>query len=132
MFTQPHPDLLMLASGTALRLPTARGRLVVETGRLWLTRGEGDELLTAGESLVVDGDAVVESWDRGVVAALRWEAAPDPAQRLVAAARRGFARSFFAAAAGFALLARTAASIASRIQGCICAGDSMASSGAVK
>jgi hypothetical protein len=132
MFTQPHPDLFVLASGTALRLPDARGRLIVESGRLWLTRGGGDELVTAGTSITIEGDAVVESWDRGVIAALRWQAAPSPAQRFVAAVRRGFARGFFAAAAGFARLARTAASIARRTQGCISAGESIASSGAAK
>lgn len=132
MFTQPEPDLFVLASGTALRLPAGPGRLTVQTGRLWLTRGEQDELLAAGESVRVDGGAVVESWDRGVIAALRWETAPGPSQRLAAVARRGFARGFFAAAEGFAALARTAASMARRIQGCISAGDSIASSGAVK
>jgi hypothetical protein len=132
MFTQPHPDLFVLASGTALRLPATRGRLIVETGRLWLTRGDGDELVSAGEAIAIEGDAVVESWDRGVTAALRWQAAPGPAQRFAAAARRGFARGFFAAAAGFALLARTAASIARRTQGCISAGESIASPGAAK
>jgi Protein of unknown function (DUF2917) len=132
MFTQPHPDLFVLASGTALRLPEARGRLVVESGRLWLTRGEGDEFLPTGASITIDGDAVVESWDRGVIAALRWQAAPGPVQRFAALARRGFARGFFAAAAGFARLARTAASIARRTQGCISAGESIASPGALK
>ena len=132
MFTQPHPDLFVLASGTALRLPVGRGRLTVETGRLWLTRGEHDELVAAGQSVVVDGNAVVESWDHGVIAALRWQPAPGVAQRGATVLRRGFARGFFAAAAGLALLARTAASTASRIQGCISAGDSIASSGAVK
>ena len=118
---------LSLAPGQARRVGEGAGDLTVLRGRVWLTGrcGPGDEsdlVLSPGDSLrVADAAcAVVESWRRDEGAVLRWQ---PRAQR---PRLGGFAGAFFAA------LARTAASSASRAQGCIRAGDSMASSGAVK
>lgn len=119
--------ILSLAPGEARRVGAGTGELTVLRGRVWLTGrcGPGDDsdvVLSPGDSLrLADAQgAVIESWRRGEGAELRWQ---PRAQR---AGLAGFAGAFFAA------LARTAASSASRAQGCISAGDSMASSGAVK
>lgn len=119
--------ILSLPAGEARRVGEGAGELTVLRGRVWLTGrcgpGDGsDRVLSPGDSLrLTDGDgAVVESWRRGEGAVLRWQ---PRAQRLGLA---GFAGAFLAA------LARNAASSASRAQGCISAGDSIASSGAVK
>lgn len=115
-----------LDAGRAERLASAPGELTVLRGRVWVTgQGDGeDRVLSRGERLRIGAgsDVVVEPWDRTHGAVLHW--APQ---------RRG-ARAFGlrAWAAGvFAALARRAASSASRTQGRIRAGDSIASSGAV-
>lgn len=119
--------ILSLAPGEARRVGAGAGELTVLRGRVWLTgrcgpADDADLVLSPGDSLrLADADgAVIESWRRGEGAELRWQ---PRAQRPGLA---GLAGAFFAA------LARTAASSASRAQGCISAGDSMASSGAVK
>ena len=119
--------ILSLAPGEARRVGAGAGEITVLRGRVWLTgrcgpADDGDVVLSPGDTLRL-GDAqgaVIESWRRGEGAELRWQ---PRAQR---GGLAGFAGAFFAA------LARTAASSASRAQGCISAGDSMASSGAVK
>lgn len=119
--------VLSLAPGQARRLGLGAGELTVLRGRVWLTGecGDADQILSPGQSLrVSDAQAVViEAWDRGAGASLRWQARRPLLQGLPL---RGFAGAFFAA------LARSAASSASRAQGCIKAGDSIASSGALK
>ena len=126
MNSQDHA-ILSLAPGQARRLGLGGGELTVLRGRVWLTGecGDADQILTPGQSLrVSDAQAVViEAWDRGAGASVRWQARQPLLQRLPL---RGFAGAFFAA------LARSAASSASRAQGCIKAGDSIASSGALK
>lgn len=119
--------ILSLAPGEARRVGSGAGEITVLRGRVWLTgrcgpADDGDRVLSPGDTLrLADAQgAVIESWRRGEGAELRWQ---PRAQR---AGLAGFAGAFFAA------LARTAASSASRAQGCISAGDSMASSGAVK
>lgn len=119
--------ILSLAPGEARRVGAGAGELTVLRGRVWLTGrcggGNGSDLvLSPGDSLrLVDAQgSVIESWRRGEGAELRWQ------PRVQRTGLAGFAGAFFAA------LARTAASSASRAQGCISAGDSMASSGAVK
>lgn len=119
--------ILSLAPGEARRVGAGAGDLTVLRGRVWLTGrcgpGDGsDRVLGPGDSLrLADAQgAVVESWRRGEGAELRWQPRAQPLGLF------GFAGAFFAA------LARTAASSASRAQGCISAGDSMASSGAAK
>lgn len=120
-------SIVSLAPGQARRVGTGAGELSVLRGRVWLTGrcGPGDDsdrVLSPGDSLRLSdaAGAVVESWRRGEGAELRWQPR---------AQRPGLA---FFAGAFFAALARTAASSASRAQGCISAGDSIASSGAVK
>ncbi len=119
--------ILSLAPGEARRVGIGAGELTVLRGRVWLTghcgpADDADRVLSPGDSLRLSdaGAAVIESWRRGEGAELRWQ---PRAQR---AGLAGFAGAFFAA------LARTAASSASRAHGCISAGDSIASSGAVK
>ncbi len=115
-----------LDAGRAQRLDPTPGELTVLKGRVWVTgQGDGDDrVLSRGERLHIGAgsDVVVEPWDRAHGAVLHW--APQ---------RRG-ARAFGLRAwvAGFfAALARRAASSASRAQGRISAGDSIASSGAL-
>lgn len=119
--------ILSLAPGEARRVGVGAGEITVLRGRVWLTGrcGPGDDsdrVLSPGDSLRLSDaqGAVIESWRRGEGAELRWQ------PRTQRAGLAGLAGAFFAA------LARTAASSASRAQGCISAGDSMASSGAVK
>ena len=149
MNTQTHKGVgqvaeLHLAAGKAAAVGRGRGELTVLSGRVWLTRHDvlGDHVLERGErvNIALADRAVVESWDRDQAAVVQWRAiewrAPDQA---LAAGLRGLA--FLAggvafllarAEAGFAALARSAASSARRAQGCISVGDSIASSGAVK
>jgi len=136
-----------ISSGNALRLSRGGGELTVLEGRVWLTRGghtgdTGDHRLEAGQRirLVAAQDAVIEPWDRDGAAVVRWE----PLQQGVLATVQALvlrALAFFAGeaalglrglAGGLAALARSAASSASRAQGCINAGDSIACSGALK
>ncbi len=120
-------EILSLPAGEARRVGAGAGELTVLHGRIWLTErcgpsDDGDRVLASGESLrLADaGAVVVESWRRGEGAVLRWQ------PRVQRAGLAGLAAGFFAA------LARRAASSASRAQGCMNAGDSIASSGAVK
>lgn len=120
-------EILSLPAGEARRVGAGAGELTVLRGRIWLTErcgpgDDGDRVLCSGESLrLADaGAVVVESWRRGEGAVLRWQ------PRVQRAGLTGLAAGFFAA------LARRAASSASRAQGCMSAGDSIASSGAVK
>lgn len=132
----------------ASRLAAARaGWLVVTEGRVWLTRDGGgdDHVLKAGERLWLRrGErVVVESWQPAVAARLGWRAdlAAAGAQPGALAPRRAGAGRFFwlAAArglrglgAGLLAAARNAEARALRAQGCIAAGESMASSGAAQ
>ena len=120
-------EILSLPAGEARRVGAGAGELTVLRGRIWLTErcgpgDDGDRVLSSGDSLrLADAAAVVvESWRRGEGAVLRWQ------PRVQRAGLTGLAAGFFAA------LARRAASSASRAQGCMSAGDSIASSGAVK
>jgi Protein of unknown function (DUF2917) len=135
---------LRLAPGRPTFIGQGAGELSVLDGRVWLTRGGDldDHVLARGDRVDIDWAerAVVESWERDRSATLQWRPierrAPNQA---LAGALRGLAALAGAAAfvlaraeAGFAALARSAASSARRAQGCINAGDSMASSGALK
>jgi Protein of unknown function (DUF2917) len=129
--------VLSLAPGQARRIGLGAGEITVLRGRVWLTAASGpadgsDRVLSPGDSLCLDDaqSVVAEAWGRGEGASLRWQPRSPALQRLP---RTGLAGAFFAAALGaFAARARNAASSASRAQGCIRAGDSIASSGAVK
>lgn len=126
-----------LAFGHPLRLGGAGGELTVVEGRVWLTRrGEPDDfVLMPGERVLLNPShgAVIEAWDAGRAAVVRWQ---PRGQGLVVLALteglRGLAFLAVRAAAGFEALARKAAATASRAQGCINAGDSIASCGALK
>jgi len=117
----------VLQGGRAQRVGQGAGELRVVEGRVWVTgQGDGeDHVLSPGECLSLPdaGAVVVEAWDRGQGAVVRWQPRHSWLQ---AFGLRGLVATAFAA------LARKAASSASRAQGCISAGDSMASSGAVK
>jgi Protein of unknown function (DUF2917) len=115
-------------------------------GTLWVTRrGDvADYVLAPGERLALarGDDVTVGGWDRAHPALWDWQlVAPrqrTPRQRyrlaraLVAGAFGLAARALRGAAAGLSALARNAASIACRAQGCMSRGDSIASAGTVQ
>jgi hypothetical protein len=127
---------LLMQEPQRLLIPVP-GELTVRAGCVWLTRhGDlADHLLAAGQRVALGpgDDVVVERWRRDVPTLWDWQPDRVPAGgRYRAAALRVVARGLRAAAGAFAALARNAAAMASRAQGCISAGDSMASSGAVQ
>ncbi len=152
------PRSLRLAG--AWRLDVAQpGWLAVEEGRVWLTRDGGgdDHVLAAGERLWLGRGAcvVVDSWQPAAAARLGWQAdvaaagAAVPQRRgelrrrggaagaslgaaAAAVAWAGLARAFAALGAGLLAAARSAEARASRAQGCMAPGESMASSGALQ
>lgn len=122
------------------RLLVAEPAWLIALGeRLWVTRQNdpADYVLAAGERMFARrGDRlVVGPFDRGMTAdwelqrAARAQAWP---RRLVGAGFDAAARALRGAADGLAALARSAAAMACRAQGCIKAGDSMASAGTVQ
>jgi hypothetical protein len=126
-----------LTAGQALQLGRLGGELTVLQGRVWLTRDNdlGDFVYERGQRvrLAVGEHGVVESLDADCPAVFRW----NPRRQtfvgaVLAEPLRGLAFLTAAAARGFAALARSAAQSACRAQGTISAGDSMASSGALK
>ena len=132
-----NEPLRRIEAGHALALGRLGGELSVVQGRVWLTRdGDlGDHRIEPGQRvrLSVAENAVIESWDRGHAVIVRWS----PRRQtffgaLLAEPLRGLAFVAGRAAGAFAAHARSAAASASRAQGCISAGDSMASSGALK
>lgn len=148
-----HGGTFQMGSGEAVRIDAVGGELAVVSGRVWLTRfaDAQDHALSAGQRVLLaaaDG-AVVEPLHHDQAAVLEWKPGPQRqvqtqrlaalAGRLAAAPLRGAASVAGALAlvlrgveAGLAALARRAASSAKRAQLCINAGDSMASSGALK
>ena len=151
MNTQFYADragVARLHDGAPLRIDHRGGELSVVRGRVWVTR-EGDlddHVLEAGQSMLLRSVAsvVVEQWRPAESAVIEWY--PRPSAPLTAAPRgavayvlRGVAlaadavaRGLRGAEGGFEALARSAASMARRAQGCISAGDSMASAGTVQ
>jgi hypothetical protein len=135
-------DGALQASGVRLLRTRRPGRLLVRSGRAWITRqGDPDDhVLSAGEAveLRADEQVVVEPWDGGSPVRLAWCSAQRRAALLRAgAALRGAALRWvarFAAAAGVRLsaLARSAAASANRAHGAIACGESSASSGALQ
>lgn len=140
---------------TALPLQARRsGWLVVDDGPVWITCSgdSADHVLAAGQALHLGlGQRVVaEPWRSGRAARLRWSAAAPagladqpalrplddwraaPAPGLLASGWRLLAWGLRGAAWRFAAAARSAESRASSAHGRICAGDSMASSGALQ
>lgn len=129
---------------SARRLHLRRaGWIQVEAGTIWLTRDGGgvDHVLSPGERLWLGSgeSAVIEPWQRDEAVRLSWDtrAGADqrrrgPAVALAAAVARGLAAGLRGVAGRLLLAARSAEAMANRAQGCIRAGDSMASSGAVQ
>jgi Protein of unknown function (DUF2917) len=121
----------------ALHLGQLGGDLTVIDGTVWLTRdGDlGDHFIEAGQKLRlgVNENAVIESAHTGQPVVVRWN---PRRQSLLGAVLveplRGLALFAGLVATGFAALARSAAASASRAQGCIAGGDSIASSGTLK
>jgi hypothetical protein len=103
---------LSLSPGEARYLGFGDGELTVLHGRVWLTAAgdEGDTVLSPGQSrrLHAARAVVVEAWDRGQGAVVRWQ------PRAVQGLRLGGLLAGFLAA-----FARKAASNASRPQGCM-------------
>jgi len=123
--------------GDAAHLGRLGGELTVLDGRVWLTRANdlGDHFVEAGERvrLAVDDNAVIEPARAGSIVTVRWSPRRQSfVGAILAEPLRGVAFLAGRLAAGFAALARSAAASASRTQGCIRTGDSMASSGALK
>lgn len=137
MNAQSMRTVQRLAAGEALHLGRLGGELVVVDGRVWLTRdGDlGDHVVEPGQKLrlAVNENAVIEPATTGGTATVRWYPRRQSfVGALAEAPLRGLAVLTGLAATGFAALARSAAASASRAQGCIIGGDSMASSGALK
>lgn len=123
------------------------GWLAVQGGRIWLTRDGGgdDHVLGSSEQfwLQAGEGAVIEPWQAGGNAQLAWQLGSEavvqrPALRrnadagLAAGAWRGLAAVLRTAAGRLLAAARSAEAMASRPQGSIRAGDSIASCGAVQ
>lgn len=121
------------------------GCLSVSGDAVWLTRdGEADDhVLVAGQGMRLrSGDAVlVQPWTAGGASRLLWQA-DQALPRLFRwrAAAAGLGARFFGATSEalrgvsdrLAARARTAEAIASRAQGCMACGESIASSGALQ
>ncbi len=106
-----------LAPGQALHLGRLGGELTVLEGRVWLTRGGdlGDHRVEAGERLrlAVGENAVIEPWDAGRAASVRWEPRRQAfVGAVLAEPLRALAWALGALAKGFNALAGRAASAA--------------------
>jgi hypothetical protein len=134
--THAIQDIEQVSRWTVLR----DSHLHVCTGQVWLTRdGElADHVLGPGQGLDLHhGDRVTaEPWHPGE--RVRLALLPATAQRAVGvvglrgAGLRVAALAARGLAGGLLALARSADAMASRAQGRICAGESMASAGALK
>ncbi len=139
----------LLQARQARHLGTQAGLLRVVEGTVWLSRkGDlSDHVLSQGQQFeVCAGDeAVIEPWYTDANARIDWQPETQALRlRAVAATplaagwfglarlAEGAAAGFRRAADGLAALACNAAASAMRAQGCIRAGESMASSGALK
>lgn len=111
-------------------LVTEPAWLMAVAGRLWVTRrgDPSDHVLAPGERLALArGERVtLGGWDAECPAQWQWQ--PDAAVPV----RYCFFDRLAGAWAALAALARNAASSASRAQGCIKAGDSIASAGTLR
>ncbi len=122
-------------------LVTEPAWLTALAGAVWVTRRGhlDDHVLQPGERVALArGDQVtVSALHANQVALWDWSFAPSrsPQRRVRDAVALGFgvaARVLERGAGGLAALARSAASMACRAQGCIKPGDSMASAGTVQ
>lgn len=137
----------VLLGGQAVTVEHAPGEFTVIDGRVWLTRrgDPNDHVLDEGAQVRIErGDAaVIESWDVRRSATVRWRGTPQPLRAgaflrtTEAVALRWLARGTAAGAAALrraeaaladlSAWARNAASNASRAQGSIAGGESIAS-----
>lgn len=133
-----------------MRIERVAGEFAVLSGRVWLTRQSDlhDYVIEAGERFVLEpSDAVlIEPWAAGEATAIEWKARCQRAGGLEALPRGAAAFALFSLASvatavafgfrraevGLEALARSAAAMARRAQGCIKAGDSIASAGTVQ
>jgi hypothetical protein len=132
-----------------VRVERLAGEFAVLSGRVWVTRlGDVDDyVLEAGERFFLEPSdrIVVEPWTAGEPAKVAWtphaqrpraEALPRDAAaftlRSLAGAAASVAFGLRRVELGFDALARSAAAMARRAQGCIKTGDSMASAGTVQ
>lgn len=122
-----------IAAATGFCTPRA-GALRLVAGRAWVTLDDGQDhvLLAPGQALALPRGArvVAEAWQRTEGATLAWQPQPRRGWRGLAAALA--ARALRGAAGALAAWARSAEAMARRSQGCMAAGESMASSGAVQ
>ena len=137
-----HAATLVMHFGEPVRIDRLAGEFAVKSGRVWLTRrGDTDDhVIEAGQRIVLEpSDAVViEPLQAGERTLVQWR--PVAQARPVEAFAFGRVARFAGAAAaglrrveaGLDALARKAAAMARRAQGCICAGDSIASAGTVQ
>lgn len=131
-----HGGTFRMGWGQPLRLNVADGELGVVSGQVWLTRhgDTEDHVLGAGQRIVLapTDSVVIEQWRRDQPAIVDWQPRAQPlpgvallrgaaarALRTVAFGARGLAKVLREAEAGFAALARSAAAMARRAQGCI-------------
>lgn len=137
-----------LGQPSSLALPQARrwvaaeaGWITVQAGRAWLTRDGDldDHVLATGQCLwLARGDVLTaEAWQPGEPVWLVWRPEPQALGLpllggLVAAFAGALARGARGLAGGLLALARNAEAKASRAQGSICTGESMASAGALQ
>ena len=147
-FYAGHAARLAMRWGEPLRLERSAGEVIVKSGRVWLTReGDADDhVLEAGQRVCLDagGAVVLEPWQRDEHTVIDWRPRAQPrldafvrgaaafGLRGVAGAADFTADALRRAAGGLAALARSAAAMARRAQGAICAGESIASAGALQ
>ncbi len=142
VFYSLRGDGALQANGVRLLRTRRPGRLLVKSGRAWITRqGDPDDhVLSAGQAveLRADEQVVVAPWEDGSSVRLTWCGAQRRAALLRAAvalrgaALRGVARVAAAAGVRLSALARSAAASASRAHGAMPCGESSASSGALQ
>lgn len=123
-------------------LATEPAWLMAVAGRLWVTRrgDPADYVLAPGERLELarGDDVTLGGWARGEPASWCWGALQQPGGRyrplraVLAWPFDAAARALVFGAEALAALARSAASIARRAQGCMASGDSIASAGTVQ
>lgn len=112
----------------------ASGDLTVTAGELWLTRDglAEDWVLRPGQRLAVQAGEQLTLGPLHEGRALVALSLPVPQAGLRAALLAGLAGLARGLGEGLLALARRAEATASRAQGCICAGESMASAGVLK
>jgi hypothetical protein len=132
-----------------VRVERLAGEFAVLSGRVWVTRqGDLDDyVVEPGQRFFIEpaDHVVVEPWTAGETVEVAWKAYPRlPRAEALPRGAAAFALRGLAAGAasvafglrrvelGLDALARSAAAMAKRAQGCIRAGDSIASAGTVQ